>query len=76
MKKKTEDSCENCRFWLASTGDDTGACRRSPPRIVDAEVAKTLQSEDLISIVHKMWCFTEWPWTFGNQWCGEHERKQ
>lgn len=74
MKKKTKDSCENCRFWN-SVMSDVGECRRRPPVIVDAGVSKALQDEDWTEVIESIWNYTEWPETFENNWCGEHERK-
>lgn len=36
--------CELCRYYVEET-DETGECRRHPPRIVDAEIGK---KEDLV----------------------------
>lgn len=75
MKKKTKDSCENCRFWKDRMRA-VGECRRRPPIIVDAGAKKALQEESWSEVVDSLWDYSRWPKTFDLDWCGEHERKQ
>ena len=76
MKKKNEDSCYTCRFWIDGGCGVDGQCRRHPPRIVDAAVEKDLRSGEWAAVREEMWHYTVWPETLSADWCGEHERKQ
>ena len=53
-----EQRCENCRFWQL-TGEARGQCRRYAPRS-----ERTREGSR---------CTTIWPFTQGNDWCGEHQ---
>lgn len=78
MKKKTKDSCGNCRFWNREGKDDDQAdCRRHPPKVSDALLRADLDDDkvqwfeldDLV--LHSIF-----PMTDVGGWCGEHERKR
>jgi hypothetical protein len=59
MKRPT---CKTCPYWDVGYNRATGvgtacACRRSPPTTAG------LDEDEMPG---------DWPFTFGNQWCGEH----
>lgn len=53
------DTCNNCRYWLASPDRSIGQCRRYAPHgLTDVNVAGMNGAE--------------WPSTWPHMWCGEH----
>lgn len=65
-------TCSNCRYWdTYEDGDESGVCRRYPPRIPHPSMANLDEDGN---------CGWEeypiWPLTMDEEWCGEHKLKE
>lgn len=53
-------TCRNCRYWLAAPDESIGQCRRYAPNgLTQVSVAGINGAE--------------WPSTWPQMWCGEHQ---
>lgn len=62
--------CETCRFWdhLSETqGRRQGKCHRSSPQV--------FHMVDNIGGENFTMSLPDWPPTFEDEWCGEHQEK-
>lgn len=74
--EREEPDCSTCRFWLCDDDNDTeGKCRRSPPVIVLALLEEKM-TVNLTELDAAQSAFSwEQPWTYHDDWCGEHQPK-
>lgn len=68
----SDERCELCRFWISNTFNDTGLCRRYPPKVY-GDVDGNIRDGD-----GQVWTSSEvaYPFTAKGEWCGEFKAKE